>query len=89
MGERHPDYAASLNNLGLMYQSVGDYARAEELTRRATEIWKETLGDKHPDYAAGLRNLASIYHVGGDGARATSVCRQVLEVNPGDAQAHT
>ncbi len=87
-GVRHREYAASLNNLGLMYQSVGDYGRAEDCIRRATEIWQEVLGDKHPDYAAGLRNLASIYRQSGDGERATSVCRKVLEINPGDVQAH-
>ncbi|NLF69720.1 MAG: tetratricopeptide repeat protein [Candidatus Anammoximicrobium sp.] len=87
LGERHPDYAASLNNLGLMYQSEGDHARAEQLLRRATEIWKETLGETHPDYAAGLRNLAVIYRALGDRERAATVCRQVLELNPGDAQA--
>jgi tetratricopeptide (TPR) repeat protein len=88
LGERHPDYAATLNNLGLMYQSAGDQARAEALTRQATAIWKEVLGDTHPDYAASLRNLASIYRSGGDGERARSVCLKVLEINPGDAQAH-
>jgi len=87
LGEMHPEYAASLNNLGLMYQNAGDYARAAELIRSATKIWKVVLGDQHPDYVAGLRNLASVYHSGGDRSRAGAVCQQVLEINPGDVQA--
>jgi len=87
LGEKHPDYADSLNNLGLMCQTAGDDARAEDLIRQATEIWKEVLGEEHPNYAAGLKNLALIYHSLGDRGRAISVCRQVLELNPGDDQA--
>jgi tetratricopeptide (TPR) repeat protein len=87
LGEKHPEYAASLNNLGLMYQSVGDYARAAELIRGATEIWETVLSDQYPDYVAGLKNLASVYHSGGDSGRARAVCRQVLEINPDDVQA--
>jgi tetratricopeptide (TPR) repeat protein len=88
LGEGHPEYAATLNNLGLMHQSVGDYARAEAMIRQATEIWKKVLGEQHPDYAAGLRNLATIYRSSGDGDRARSACRKVLEINPDDVQAH-
>ena len=31
LGEKHPDYATSLNNLARLYQSMGDYAKAEPL----------------------------------------------------------
>ena len=38
LGEGHPDYATSLNNLALLYLAMGDYARAEPLFRQALEI---------------------------------------------------
>ena len=40
LGENHPDYAASLNNLAGLYQPMGDYAKAEPLCRQALEIRK-------------------------------------------------
>ena len=58
LGEDHPDYAPSLNNLAALYQAMGDYARAEPLFREALEIRKKALGEDHPDYAESLNNLA-------------------------------
>ena len=40
LGEKHPDYAASLNNLAGLYESMGDYARAEPLYRQTVEVLK-------------------------------------------------
>ena len=51
LGENHPDYATSLNNLAVLYQARGDYAKAEPLHRQALEIRKRVLGENHPDYA--------------------------------------
>ena len=38
VGEDHPDYADSLNNLARVYREMGDYAAAEPLFRQALEI---------------------------------------------------
>jgi len=70
LGEQHPDYAASLNNLAVLYESMDDYARAEPLYRQALEIRKTALGEAHPYYATSLNNLAVLYHSMGDYARA-------------------
>jgi hypothetical protein len=35
LGDRHPDYATSLNNLALLYRARGEYAKAEPLFRQA------------------------------------------------------
>jgi tetratricopeptide (TPR) repeat protein len=58
LGENHPAYATSLNNLAYLYQSQGDYARAESLYRQATETYKKALGENHPAYAKSLNSLA-------------------------------
>ncbi len=57
LGENHPDYAASLNNLAALYEEMGDYAKAEPLYREALAIDKRALGENHPDYATSLNNL--------------------------------
>jgi tetratricopeptide (TPR) repeat protein len=64
LGERHQDYATSLNNLGMLYKATGDYARAEPLLRQAMEILKMALGEDHPDYAISLNNLGLLYERG-------------------------
>ena len=60
LGERHPDYATSLNNLALLLDSQGDYAGARPLYEQALAIRKEVLGERHPLYATSLSNLASV-----------------------------
>ena len=50
LGEEHPDYAMSLNNLGILYKITGDYKAVEPLYKQALEIKKKTLSEEHPDY---------------------------------------
>jgi tetratricopeptide (TPR) repeat protein len=61
LGEHHPDYATSLNNLAALYRSRGEYAEAEPLLRQARDVTKEALGEHHPDYGTTLSSLASVY----------------------------
>ncbi|MEB3827856.1 CHAT domain-containing protein [Phormidium sp. CCY1219] len=53
-------YAASLNNLALLYDEMGRYADAEPLFLQAKEIRKVQLGENHPHYATSLNNLAGL-----------------------------
>src|SRR5688500_986365 len=61
LGDEHPDYAKSLNNLAELYIATGDYARAELLHHQALEIRRTALGENHPDFAQSLNNLAHLY----------------------------
>jgi len=45
LGKRHPAYAESLDNLAALYDSQGEYARAEPLYQKALEIRQQVLGD--------------------------------------------
>jgi nephrocystin-3 len=40
----HPDYATSLNNIGNIYDSKGDYDKALEYYFKSAEIRKIVLG---------------------------------------------
>ena len=80
LGEGHPNYADSLNNLAVLYRETGDYAAAEPLFRQAMEIRRAALGEGHPNYADSLNSLASLYHVMGDYAAAEPLYRQALEI---------
>jgi tetratricopeptide (TPR) repeat protein/CHAT domain-containing protein len=80
LGENHPDYATSLNNLAYFYYLQGNYAKAEPLCRQALEITKAVLGEKHPNYATSLNTLAILYISQGNYAKAEPLCRQALEI---------
>jgi CHAT domain-containing protein/Tfp pilus assembly protein PilF len=81
LGDKHPAYATSLNNLAALYWAMGDYAKAEPLCRQASAICKQALGDKHPDYATSLNNLAALYDSMGDHAQAEPLYRQALAID--------
>jgi CHAT domain-containing protein len=50
LGENHPAYARSLNNLGILYYEMGDYKAAALYYEQALDIFKQSLGENHPDY---------------------------------------
>jgi tetratricopeptide (TPR) repeat protein len=62
--KNHPessDYASSLNNLGVLYKTMGDYKAAERYFIQALEIRKKVLGEVHPDYASSLNDIGRLY----------------------------
>ncbi len=76
LGERHPHYATSLNNLALLYQTMGDYPKALPLYEQARSLTGELRGENHPSYATSLNNLALLYHARGDHAKALPLFEQ-------------
>ena len=80
LGENHPDYASSLNNLALLYHSQGKYQKAEPLFIQALEVRKDILGENHLDIAQSLNNLALIYHSQGKYEKAEPLYLQALEL---------
>jgi Flp pilus assembly protein TadD len=80
LGENHPDYAESLNNLALLYDLMGDSAKAEPLYLQSREILKKVLGENHPLYATSLNNLAALYDSMGDSAKAEPIYVQSREI---------
>ena len=58
VGPEHPDVAASLNNLAVLYDDQGKYAQAEPLYQRALAIVEKALGPEHPHVATSLETYA-------------------------------
>ncbi|WP_227609756.1 CHAT domain-containing tetratricopeptide repeat protein [Hymenobacter translucens] len=81
LGEQHPNYATSLCNLALLYESTGRYAKAELLYQNALAINKKQLGERHPHYTASLNNLASLNKLMGRYARAEPLYLAALATN--------
>ena len=67
LGDKHPDYATSLNNLATVVHMRSWASMREALhcgcnkQALALAIRLEALGDKHPDYASSLNNLAGVH----------------------------
>jgi tetratricopeptide (TPR) repeat protein len=80
-GDRHPETATSLNNLAVLYKSMGQYERALPLYESALEIRRSELGDRHPSTAGSLNNLAELYQSMGQYERALPLYESALEIN--------
>jgi tetratricopeptide (TPR) repeat protein len=78
LGERHPDYLNSLNNLATLHESQGSYTAAKALYQRVLAVRKEVLGERHPDYAQCLDNLAGLFHSQGEYAAARPLYERAL-----------
>ena len=53
LGPDHPDTATALNNLAVLYHSMGDYAKAEPLYQRALKIRRESARPRSPRHRHG------------------------------------
>ncbi|MBA4192464.1 MAG: hypothetical protein C0467_31230 [Planctomycetaceae bacterium] len=80
LGEKHPDYADSLNNLAVMYNAQGLAAKVEALFVEALAVRKMALGEKHPDYADSLHNLANLYDTRGALTKAEPLFVEALTI---------
>jgi tetratricopeptide (TPR) repeat protein len=80
LGETHPDYATSLNNLAGLYDAMGRHGEAEPLYLRAMEIRRTALGEQHPRYATSLHNLAALYDAMGRHGEAEPLFKRAMEI---------
>jgi CHAT domain-containing protein/Tfp pilus assembly protein PilF len=81
LGENHPSFAASLNNLALLYDSQGEQAQAEPLYQRALAIKEKALGKDHPEVATSLNNLASLYVSQGKYVKAEPLYQRAIDID--------
>jgi tetratricopeptide (TPR) repeat protein len=63
LGPQHPDVAAAISNIGLMYQDQGRHEEALTQYQRALEIQQHALGPEHPDVASSLNDIGVVYQL--------------------------
>ncbi len=80
LGEEHPDYAKSLNNIGILYSKMGDYQSALKYYLQSADALKHILGDKHPDYASLLENIGVLYYHIDDYNSALKFSTEAMEI---------
>lgn len=79
-GETSSEYAATLNNLGIIYQKLRRYPDAERLHDEALFINHRVLGANRPDTATSLNNLAGLYHARGRYSEANPLNAEALSI---------
>ncbi len=78
-GKDHPNYASSLETLGLLSENMGEYDRAEQYYLEAMDIRCRILGREHPYYLKSLNRLASFYAKRGESEKAEQFRSQAKE----------
>ena len=79
-GENHPGMALSYNNIGFIYDSLGNYDRALEYYTKALAIRKRVFGEDYPDTAMSYNNIGSIYDSLGNYDRALEYYAKALAI---------
>ena len=79
--ESNPLYGRGLANLGLLYNSMGRYGAAEELTRTAMNIREKYLGRQSKDFAASLNNMAVLNKDLGNYNEAEKEISEAVDIN--------
>ncbi len=72
--------ASSYNNIGIVYDNLGDYDKALEYHNKALEIFKDVLGENHPDTASSYNNIGIVYDELGDYDKALEFKNKALEI---------
>jgi CHAT domain-containing protein/Tfp pilus assembly protein PilF len=80
LGPEHPVVVATVNNLAILYQLIGDYTKAESLFQRTLTIKEKAHGPEHSDVARLLNNLAFLYKSRGDYAKAEPLYLRALTI---------
>jgi tetratricopeptide (TPR) repeat protein len=80
LGERHPEVATAINNIGFAHYLGGEYGEAERVLLDAIAMRRELLGGEHPQLATSINNLALVYMAEGDKEEAEALLQQALVI---------
>jgi tetratricopeptide (TPR) repeat protein len=76
--QEHPDWATTLNNLGMAYQFMQDLDQAEALFQESFAMRKRILPPNHPHLAGSLNNLGLIEEERGRVQEAAALFTEAL-----------
>ncbi|MGD1939348.1 MAG: tetratricopeptide repeat protein [Cyanophyceae cyanobacterium] len=79
-GVNHPDVAATLNHVVILYKCQGRYKEALPLVERSLSIYKKRLGAHDPRIALSLSLLAELHYSQGRYEDALPLCERALEI---------
>jgi eukaryotic-like serine/threonine-protein kinase len=79
LGDEHPETLQSINNMGFLLYSLGEFDRAEVLYHEAIEKRRRVLGEEHPDTIGSINNMGLLFRVQGRLDQAAPYYREALE----------
>jgi tetratricopeptide (TPR) repeat protein len=79
-GEKHPQVATALNNLGLAWNDLGGHRKAIQFFEQALAILKEVYGEKNQNVASALNNLGLAWNDLGETQKAFEYYEQALAI---------
>ncbi len=80
-GERHPNVATDLNNIGSAWYALGCYKKAISYFEQALSIDKEGCGERHLNVARDLNNIGEALRILGDAEKAIEYYEQALSID--------
>ena len=79
-GENHLDVAACYNNIGSIYDNLGELTQALKFFHKALKIWLQILGENHPSVAASYSNISRVYENLGKLTQALEFLQKALKM---------
>ncbi|CAF1182076.1 unnamed protein product [Rotaria sordida] len=76
----HPDLATSYNNIGSVYDDMGDYSKALEFHEKSYQIFEKALPPNHPSLAISYGNIGQVYKNMGDYSKALEFYEKSLKI---------
>ncbi|HEX7312947.1 MAG TPA: CHAT domain-containing tetratricopeptide repeat protein [Pyrinomonadaceae bacterium] len=80
LGEKHPLYAGTLNDIAQTYVTLGAHATAEGMFDEALKLMRGVLGETSSDFAITLSNRAQVYAEAGRHVEAERDFRRAIEI---------
>jgi len=78
--ESDPAFTEAYNNLGLLYQELGEFDKAQEAYQKSAEI--------NPRYEKAYNNLGILFLVRGREDEALEAFQRALTINPNNVESH-
>jgi tetratricopeptide (TPR) repeat protein len=72
--------AQMMHVMGVVYNNLGLYPKAQSLLTRAVDIQRRVLGPQHPDTLTSMRNLAGVLRMEGRNVEAEKLQRETLDI---------
>lgn len=79
-GNQHPNYGIAINNLAVIYRSLGFYEQALPLQLLALRVTETSSGKSDPEYPVRLNNLAILYEAMGQNDKAGPLYLEALKL---------